>query len=225
MTVEPKSPESVLAPPIAPKGLLREPPPTDRGARRRAALIAAARTVFEREGYLNTRLQDITEEAQCSAGTFYTYFKTKEEIFAALLETVQEEMLHPGVGGQVTDAATAYEVLEASNRAYLKAYRSNGKLMGLLEEVALVDPVFGELRQRRADAFVSRNARNIADLQKRGIADPDLDPDVTARALSAMVSRTAYRYFAASRGRKRVNFDKLVETMTRIWANALQITP
>ena len=224
MTAAPNSKTS-QGPSIAPQGLLRELPPTDRGARRRTALIAAARKVFERSGYVNTRLSDITEEAQCSAGTFYTYFKTKEEIFAALLESVQEEMLHPGAGSDVVDAATAYEVLEASNRAYLKSYKRNGKLMGLLEEVALVDPVFGELRQRRADAFINRNARNIAELQKRGIADPDLDPEMTARALSAMVSRTAYRYFAAATGRKRANLDKLVATLTRIWANALRITP
>jgi len=48
-------------------------------------------------GYLDARLIDITRAAKCSAGTFYTYFSSKEEIFAAVLEVAQEDMLHPGM--------------------------------------------------------------------------------------------------------------------------------
>jgi hypothetical protein len=40
--------------------LPREPPATERGLRTRAALVAAARKVFERLGYLDARLIDIT---------------------------------------------------------------------------------------------------------------------------------------------------------------------
>jgi hypothetical protein len=38
---------------MARSSLLREPPATERGLRTRAALVAAARKVFERDGYLN----------------------------------------------------------------------------------------------------------------------------------------------------------------------------
>ena len=84
-----KAPESAAT--------VREPPRTARGARTRAALVTAARTVFERDGYFNARLTDITAEARCSTGSFYTYFTNKEEVFAAVLEEAQEEMLHPHV--------------------------------------------------------------------------------------------------------------------------------
>ena len=76
--------------------LLRVPPATGRGARTRAALVKAARTVFERSGYLDARLADITQEANCATGSFYTYFANKEEVFAAVLEGAQEDMMHPG---------------------------------------------------------------------------------------------------------------------------------
>ena len=64
--------DSEKAPPVAPFSQLREPPTTQRGARTRAALVKAARKVFERDGYLDTRLTDITKEARCAAGSFYT---------------------------------------------------------------------------------------------------------------------------------------------------------
>jgi AcrR family transcriptional regulator len=200
--------------------LLRETPVTQRGARRRSELIAAARKVFERSGYLDARLTDITKEAKCSTGSFYTYFKNKEEIFAAVLEVTQQEMLHPGMG-RLPDSGDPYAVLEASNRAYLEAYRRNAKLMALLEQVASVDHTFRELRRRRGEAFVHRNARGIADLQRRGIADPGLDPMLASWALSGMVSRFAFSVFVRGMDQP-VDFEQVVYTVTRIWANGLR---
>src|SRR5260370_35107047 len=82
-------------PSMARSSLLRELPATERGLRTRAALVAAARKVFERLGYLDARLIDITRAAKCSAGTFYTYFSSKEEIFAAVLEVPPADKRHP----------------------------------------------------------------------------------------------------------------------------------
>jgi AcrR family transcriptional regulator len=205
--------------------LLREPPVTERGLRTRAALVAAARKVFERHGYLDARLIDITRAANCSAGTFYTYFSGKEEVFAAVLEVAQEDMLHPGMPHVASDDDPA-AVIEASNRAYLKAYKRNSKLMGLLEQVANIDPEFRELRTSRSNAFVRRNARSIANLQAKGQADPDLDPVLASRALSAMMSRIAFGHFVTGEDRDdtpAATEEDLVQIATRLWVNALRI--
>lgn len=211
-------------PSLARESLLREPPVTDRGKRTREALIAAARKVFERDGYLDVRLTDITGEASCSTGTFYTYFAGKEEVFAAVLERTQEDMLHPGMP-HVDAAADPVAIVEASNRAYFAAYRRNARLMGLLEQVANVDPEFGKLRQRRGEAFIRRNARSIAGLQRRGLADDTLDPVLASRALSSMVSRLGFWHFvlAPDEAGDPAGFDDLVDTATRLWANALRL--
>ncbi|GGW52120.1 TetR/AcrR family transcriptional regulator [Streptomyces xantholiticus] len=216
--------DSEKAPPMAPLSPLREPPTTKRGARTRAALVQAARKVFERDGYLDTRLVDIAKEARCATGSFYTYFANKEEVLAAVLLEAQEDMLHPGVG-RVQSTDDPYAVLEASNRAYLEAYKRNAKLMGLLEQVAQVEPAFREFRNRRSDAFVRRNARGIADLQARGVADREVDPMMASHALSGMVSLMAYKAFVLGEGREEdtpVDFEELVSTVTRLWANALR---
>ncbi|NEW26021.1 TetR/AcrR family transcriptional regulator [Nocardia cyriacigeorgica] len=211
------------APSMARTSLLRELPATQRGLRTRAALVAAAREVFERNGYLETRLIDITQAANCSSGTFYTYFASKEEIFAAVLEVAQEDMMHPGMPHVPEDDDPA-AIVEASNRAYFEAYQRNAKLMALLEQVANIDSEFAELRQRRADAFIQRNARSIADLQRRGLADADLDPLLASRALSGMVSRLAFGHFVtmAEQGAD-ASIDELTFTATRLWVNALRL--
>jgi AcrR family transcriptional regulator len=212
-------------PSMARSSLLREPPATERGLRTRAALVAAARKVFERDGYLNARLIDITRTAKCSAGTFYTYFSGKEEVFAAVLEVAQEDMLHPGMRHVAGDDDPA-AVIEASNRAYLQAYQRNSKLMGLLEQVANVDAEFRELRTSRSNAFVRRNARSIAKLQASGQADPYLDPLLASRALSGMMSRLAFGHFVTREDRDdapQTTDEDLVQIVTRLWVNALRI--
>lgn len=195
----------------------KEPPTTARGLRTRAALVDAARRVFERDGFLASRLTDITAEASCSTGSFYTYFNSKEEIFLAVMEAARDEMLHPGMP-HVDESDDPVAVIEASNRAYFETYKRNGRLMRLQEQVATIDEDFRQRRLERGETFARRNAKAIERLQEAGTVDPDLDPLMTSRALSGMVSRLAYSSFALGQD---WSVDDLVETSTQLWANAL----
>lgn len=197
----------------------RELPTTPRGLRTRAKLITAAREVFERDGYLDARLVDITTEAGMSAGSFYTYFDGKEEIFAAVLADVEKEMLQPELR-KITDGDDPVASIRASNRAYLESYKRNARLMKLLDQVASIDDAFREVRRRRGEAFTGRNARGIRDLQARGLADPDVNPLLAASILSGMVGRAAYTNFVL---KEEWDIEELVESLTRFWAGALKI--
>jgi AcrR family transcriptional regulator len=186
--------------------------------RNRAALVGAARRVFERDGYVRARITDIADEAGVAHGSFYSHFDGKPAVFAAVMAEVEEEMLHPGPALAAGDPAA---VIEAANRAYLEAYRRNARLMALLEQVATVDDNFRELRRRRSAAFLARNARAVRRLQRAGLADRDLDPDLAALALSTMVSRSAYAAFVL--GAPPADVEPLAATLTRLWVNGLRI--
>jgi AcrR family transcriptional regulator len=213
------------APSLVDPDLVAEMPTTARGLRTRASLVKAARVVFERDGFLNSRVVDISAEANVATGTFYTYFQSKEEAFAAVLQTAQDDMMHPGmprtpVAGDSEPASVA-AVFEASHRAYLEAYRRNAKLMMLMEQVATIDPAFALLRRRRGQTFVDRNTGRIKQLQDEGLADPSLDAAMTSRALSSMVSRVAYTSFVLEED---FDFEIMVETLTKVWVNALKLS-
>ena len=196
-------------------------------ARNRRALLDAARRVFERDGFVTARITDIADEAGLAHGSFYSHFRSKEDALAAVLGEVGEEMLHPGPSlagttgsqGDLRGEADPVAVIHAGNVAYLEAYRRNARLMALLEQVATVDERFAALRLERSEAFLARNARAIRRLQRAGLADPALDPDLASLALSNMVSRSAYAVFAM--GRQPVSVGELAVTLTRLWANAL----
>jgi AcrR family transcriptional regulator len=50
----------------------------------RAAIMEAARKVFAELGYGATTVRDIIRATNLASGTFYNYFKSKEEVFQAL---------------------------------------------------------------------------------------------------------------------------------------------
>ncbi len=65
---------------------------TDAGKRARSkaanrrAILAAGRKVFARIGFEAATVRDIIRETDLAAGTFYNYFKSKEDVFEAIAE-------------------------------------------------------------------------------------------------------------------------------------------
>ena len=53
-------------------------------AANRQAILQAARLVFARLGYNAASIRDIIRETNLASGTFYNYFKSKEEVFEAI---------------------------------------------------------------------------------------------------------------------------------------------
>jgi AcrR family transcriptional regulator len=61
-------------------------PSSERGARTRKVLLDAAEKVFGHLGYERASVSAINREAGVAQGTFYTYFRSKQEVFVAVIE-------------------------------------------------------------------------------------------------------------------------------------------
>ena len=57
-----------------------------RRARTRADILSAARQVFAQRGYHEASIAEITEQADVAVGTFYLYFRNKDEAFTTVME-------------------------------------------------------------------------------------------------------------------------------------------
>jgi len=86
---------------------------------KRERLIAAACDLFYRQGIAATTLAHIAEAAEVPLGNMYYYFKTKDDIVAAVVEARTEE---------IRSATAALQRRHGSPKARLKA------LVGLLAE-------------------------------------------------------------------------------------------
>ena len=180
-------------------------------------LVAAARVVFERDGFYNARLSDITAEANVASGTLYNYYRSKHEIFRDVLKEVVEEMtaLTPEhVSGQRDPVRRLAEV----NRVYLRAFRRNARLMTLLYQAGETDAEIRAQGEEIARHFQERAIVAIKSWQQAGLAYPDLDPVQTAHALTFMVERLA---MAWSTGRVDYDEEAMIETVNKIWVRSL----
>jgi AcrR family transcriptional regulator len=196
-----------------------------RAERRRQGILAAARTVFLRDGYHDAKLTGVATEAGCSVGTLYTYFADRDALLASVLADVEDEMRSAGHQDQSTgpgDARpTPAEQISATNRAYLASYRRNRSIMALMEQVAQADESFSRQRLLRADGFIDRNARALERLTSAGAITVE-DPEMTAMALSAAVSRMAYVVWVDGRYPDTDEiFERLCATADRIWLGTL----
>ncbi|ACO03984.1 MAG TPA: TetR/AcrR family transcriptional regulator [Persephonella sp.] len=55
-------------------------------------LINSAVKIFSEKGYFNTKVSDIVKDAGVAQGTFYLYFKSKEEIFLSIVEYIVDQI-------------------------------------------------------------------------------------------------------------------------------------
>jgi AcrR family transcriptional regulator len=91
----------------------------------RQTILEAARQVFAELGYGATTVRDIIRATPLASGTFYNYFKSKEEVFQA----IQDESalrIRPLLHEERVRATTIEEFISASFRTFL-AYVSGDK--------------------------------------------------------------------------------------------------
>lgn len=188
---------------------------TSRGRRTRDALLEAARSVFESAGFLDARVERITQQANVSYGTFYRYFDSKEDIFRELSTQLFEDIHRRDATD--TDASPATRLI-ASNRAYYQAYRRNAALMAIVEQVATFDDQFGRLRHEHRSRWTDWTSRAIANWQREGLARGDLDPVSAARAMAAMVDHTLYLWLVQG---DESDEATLLDTLDRMCLGAL----
>ena len=192
-------------------------------ARTRVRLLKAAKEIFEEKGFLETRISDIAERAGVSHGLLYHYFESKQEIFRELAAAVDEELIQPmNLIVDRSSGATPSERLRAAIRLHFESYRDEARMMGVIEQASRYDEQVHAARAKLHKRESDRVAHAIGQLQRRGLADPRLDPPIAAEALGSMTWRFAERWLV--QGALEGDFDIAVEQLTMLFMNALQLT-
>ena len=78
----------------------------DRSQATRSALIAAARPLFAEHGYAGVSTDDIVEAASVTRGALYHHYKDKRDLFRAVYEEVEQDLM----GRVVASIATTRDV-------------------------------------------------------------------------------------------------------------------
>jgi len=84
----------------------------------RTALVAVARRLFTERGYAATSTNEIVERAGVTRGALYHHFSTKDELFRAVFEQLEDEVTKR-VAEEALRGADPLEQLRLGSRAYL----------------------------------------------------------------------------------------------------------
>ena len=195
---------------------------TQRGELTRGKLVVAAREVFERDGFAAARITEIAALADTAVGSFYTYFDTKDAILRAVMEVVDGEFALPLPREAGSDPLAR---LAAGNRAYVRNYARNARILAVMQHRSFYDSELGALRTLARRRWIERAERSIRRLRDAGRATSELSPRFLATALSSMVQAFCYEHFAFvdanHPGDSRLGEEEIASGLTDIWIRAV----
>jgi AcrR family transcriptional regulator len=188
---------------------------TRKSERTRRRVLTAAKQLFDRRGYRDTTIDDITRKAEIAHGTFYLYFGGKSELLKELLTQAFEEFDRIATRDLLVPGEIAGSVRET-----LETYQRNRLLMRLLREASAADAHFREdYDEFFVELLVGHLRDNIIRLQATLPDDaPRVDPRAAARAMVGMIESFAYGIFI---GGEDYSIDVAVETLTIFCTRAI----
>jgi len=98
-----------------------------------AALVAAARELFANDGYAATSLDAVAGAAGVTKGAVYHHFEGKRELFRAVYEHEQQQLV-AAIGEAYAREADAWDAFEAGCRAFIESSLDPG-----LQRITLLD--------------------------------------------------------------------------------------
>lgn len=187
----------------------------EQAARTEADLKSAARRVFDRRGYLNAKITDITAEAGRATGSFYTHFSDKE----SLLEAMLADML-AGVDAQVIGSDTHSPDFSdpGAVRWHVAAFwgffsRHRTELVAL-QQAALVDPRFAEHLRQLYAPDMDEIRDHLQRAQEAGVRLP-ADEQLVATMISALMLQFAMMWLVGPSMGRTLGDEEAVDALTR----------
>jgi AcrR family transcriptional regulator len=157
-------------------------PPSDISHR----IVEAARERFLREGVDGAALRRIADDAGTNIGMVYYYFKTKDELFLAVVEDVYQSLLADMVTALQPDVPCEQRLLRLYQRIAGLSDREFDVLRLILREALVSSARLTRIAQRFAQGHVPLVVQTLAEgLQQRRF-DPAVDPLVMAAATASL---------------------------------------
>lgn len=142
-------------------------------SRTRDKLIETAKQLFIHKGVENTTIGDIATASDKGRRTIYTYFKSKLDIYNAVIETESERMV-----SQLREISqsigTAAEKLQRFIEMRLSADRSPSSPYSILKSLLSMD--FARMSKTRRKAW-EKEREMLASILDEGVANGEFDCD------------------------------------------------
>lgn len=186
-------------------------------------LLASAKAVFEERGYRCTSVAAITEAASTAHGTFYLYFRNKEDVFEQLVDSLMEELYRETLT-PLDPATHVYDAEVARGRvaAFLAVAERERGLMRALFEAIVESPTIAARWRSARERFVEGIAARLRTYRDRGELRA-LDVDLAAATLCGMLEWLVFTSAAFEVPGPLEASERVIDTVADLWASALAV--
>lgn len=183
--------------------------PTTLRERRHAAtaeaMLEAAERAIVKHGYEQATMQQIAAETGCAPGTFYLYFKNKQELFEALLVR-HMTAIHAACRAAMAGAGDPLEKLQTSMAAAVQYSQDHQQFFQVaftampIRQRALRER-FAQIGWNEPEEFRQYNESLLRQAQRQGLIRRDLPTGVLLDFMDAVIF-SFMEQFSSSTGRR-----------------------
>jgi TetR/AcrR family transcriptional repressor of nem operon len=152
----------------------------------KSRLIEIGAEIIHLKGFNNTGIQEILKSADVPKGSFYNYFKNKEDFGLQVIDYFVDYMAH--VAGEILGdlSVSPLERIRKLLRGFIEIFKSKDYGYGcpignLSQEMGDLSPAFREKLKYALDSLAATYAGALTLAQEAGEIPPDLDVRDTAR--------------------------------------------
>lgn len=155
------------------------------GDETRQRILEQGARLIHRQGYNNTGIKQILDAAAVPKGSFYFYFKSKEDFGLAVVDHFEASFRERVVETLVQGAGGPLERLQAFFICFDDYFASEGYSLGcpignLSQELGDISPIFRQRLDRSLRGLVRVMARVLTEARGLGQLPDGLDPQETA---------------------------------------------
>ena len=157
-------------------------PRTPRGERTMRKILDAALKEFGEKGFSESSIVSITARAKVALGTFYTYFDSKDALFAALVADMSAQVREE-VAPALSEGTDMMDAERRALAAYLRFAAEHKEVYRIIDEAEFVAP---DSYRQHYETVAARIAARFESGEEKGELEPGDALDREVRAWASM---------------------------------------
>ncbi len=190
-----------------------------KGEQRKNQILDCSKKIFSEKGYYETYVEEIIREARVGKGTFYRYFKNKEDLFISLLiKFLQEWETVASIDPSEIELDNINEMFKLVIKKSFKFFEQNEDLCNIYLRIGpglnkIFEPYLVSFEKRMLNYII----RYLEEGARLGITKPGLDIELAANMAGGAFLRVDYYYFVLKKnGGDGIDVDRLAEEFYEI---------
>ena len=169
---------------------------SSKASEKKEHILRCAKKIFAAKGYYETQIIDIVKELKIGKGTPYQYFKNKEELFLALVNSIYQSWSDYNRHNiTIFDSTKPVDYFRSRYANILYFFQSDPDSAHILLRMGPginrnIDPFVSRIEQRFIDELRLELEKGI----KKGTVQQDSDIELLTNIVFGSITRIAYHY-------------------------------